>query len=254
MTICDEAIISPVKDHKSPELGPLALMVATQNDLDGVFRQLKLGRERRERLLMGKLFVANDKRGAFSVTGPMIGAPYAVMVLETLIAWGAKKIIFYGWCGAVSHQVKIGDIIVPNAAMIDEGTSKHYLDDDCMITKPSEDLLSKTKSILKANDLVYREGKVWSTDAIFRETARKATYYQQQGVLGVEMEMSALFAVAQYRGVDLGGILVVSDDISALKWQPGFKSSQFAESRKHVNGIFRQLFRALSDCEPLYGK
>jgi len=47
------------------------------------------------------------------VVGPFVGAPYAAMLLETLIAWDVEKIIFFGWCGAISHDVKIGDIIIP---------------------------------------------------------------------------------------------------------------------------------------------
>ena len=70
--------------------------------------------------------IFTDMVGNFSITGPFIGAPYAAMLLETLIAWGARRIIFLGWCGAVAEEVKIGDIILPTAALIDEGTSGHY--------------------------------------------------------------------------------------------------------------------------------
>ena len=176
----------------------------------------------------------------------MIGAPYAVMLLETLIAWGTQKIIFFGWCGAVSPKVKIGDIIVPAAAMVDEGTSRHYggrwsasrgriadnHDESRSFSKPSELIVEKICSVLRENDVAFHEGAVWSTDAIYRETQEKVTYFQSKGVLAVEMEISALFSVGSYRDIDVGAILVVSDDLTTLKWKPGFKDKGFKQSRK----------------------
>jgi uridine phosphorylase len=77
----------------------------------------------------------------------------------------------------------------------------------------------------------FQEGPVWSTDAIFRETRDKVRHYQDQGVLAVEMELSALFTVGKYRGVEVGGILVVSDELTTLTWRPGFKDERFEKGR-----------------------
>lgn len=77
-------------------------------------------------------------------------------------------------------------------------------------------------------------GRVWSIDAPYRETVRKVLRYQREGILGVDMETSALFTVARYRGIDLAAVLVVSDDLSTLRWVHGFKDPKFLESRKRV--------------------
>ena len=239
-------IVSPVKGKHRPDLGPLAVMVASQSDLDSLSGLMGLKESDSQRLFISRLY---RERGAetdgFSIIGPFIGAPYAVMVLETLIAWGVRKIIFFGWCGAVSPKVKVGDIVLPDAAWVDEGTSRHYGMNDNSLTTPSSYLLKKTKEILDDSGHDYQEGAVWSTDAIYRETPEKVVYYQQKGVLAVEMELSALFSVGRYRQVDVAGLLVVSDEVSALRWRPGFGDIEFKKSRKNVNNIIGRLCQSL---------
>jgi len=245
MTNNYDAIINPVQAKGSPELGPIAVMAASQNDMNVLRRQLDLSRESAQNIFMSRLFVGNGPRNRLSLTGPMIGAPYATMILETLIAWGARKIIFFGWCGAVSPKVRIGDIIVPTAAMIDEGTSRHYGVDDNVRPAPSEDLLQKTKTTLRDQGLCFHEGIVWSTDAIYRETPERVAYFQGKDVLAVEMEMSAIFSVGRYRQVDVSGILVVSDEVSSFQWRPGFKDSDFKQARQQAANVICRLIQTL---------
>jgi uridine phosphorylase len=77
-------------------------------------------------------------------------------------------------------------------------------------------------------------GTVWSTDAPFRETVGKVGAYQAAGVLAVDMETSALFAVARFRGIRLASLLVVSDELSSLSWRPGFKDPRFQAIRSRA--------------------
>ena len=221
------------------------VMAATRNDLDILRRKLGLGKVRAGNLFMSKLFVGSGSREGVSLTGPMVGAPYAAMVLETLIAGGAQKIIFFGWCGAVSRSVKIGDIVVPASAIIDEGTSNHYQLDDDLIAKPSASLLQLSKSVLKEKDLSFHEGVVWTTDAIFRETRERVENFQRQHVLAVDMETSALFSVGIFRKVDVAALMVVSDELSTFSWEPGFCSERFRKSLDDVAEAISLLSRHL---------
>jgi len=75
------------------------------------------------------------------------------------------------------------------------------------------------------------DGPVWSTDAIYRETPQQVRRYRDLGCLAVEMELSALFSVAAFRQAALAGVLVVSDDLSSLRWKPGFRQPAFREGR-----------------------
>ena len=65
-------------------------------------------------------------------------------------------------------------------------------------------------------------GPSWTTDAPYRETASEVREYQKEGVLAVEMEAAALFAVAEYRGAEMGVVLAISDSLADLKWDPMF--------------------------------
>ncbi|MBU0986581.1 MAG: nucleoside phosphorylase [Proteobacteria bacterium] len=241
----DESIVKPGRSKIASDLGPVAVMVSSKDDLFLLCSRLQLDKNKFKNIFTSRLYITGADQPGLAVVGPVIGAPYAVILLENLIAWGASKIIFFGWCGTISPTVKIGDIIVPNGAIIDEGTSRHYLIDDDKPVRPSHRLLEKTRQTLEKAGLDFHEGLVWSTDAIYRETRPKVEGFQKQKALAVEMELSALFTVARYRGIEAAAILVVSDDVSTFTWRPGFKASGFIESRKAVAEVIGALCSSL---------
>lgn len=73
---------------------------------------------------------------------------------------------------------------------------------------------------------------IWTTDASFRETEDKVREYSSRGILGVEMEASALMSVAKFRDVDLAVALAVSDELYKEKWNPGFGSRKLKQTEK----------------------
>jgi uridine phosphorylase len=217
-------------------------MVSTRVDLKAIREQVPLGESARSPL-MSHLYLAGDGNAPTSVTGPMMGAPYAVALMETLVAWGARTLLFFGWCGTVSPEVKIGDIIVPTGAIIDEGTSLHYGGRLGETAPASPEASKQIKQALSSRGLSFREGPVWSIDAPFRETPEKVAGARDLGALAVEMETSALFTVGRYRDVSVGAILVVSDDLATLTWKPGFKHKPFRAARRAVSECFAGLCR-----------
>ena len=229
----EEAIINPVKTRNAPELGPTALLAATKLDLHAARRRLGINREDFRRIYLSRLYQEANQGQGFALAGPVTGAPYAVMVLETLVAWGARHIVFLGWCGAISKRLKIGDLILASGAIIGEGTSPYYRDpaEPASVAQPSATLVNKIRHWLSDLQWPHHEGVVWSTDALYRETRQQVRKLYRQGVLAVEMELSALFSVGRFRGVQVAGVLVVSDLLSSLEWQPGFKSEQFKKGR-----------------------
>ena len=230
----NEAIVNPVRGNNPPDPGFLSLLISTTGDIDRLCGVLGINKTQFRSLFISRLYPSGSSGLAVSLTGPIVGAPYAVMILETLIAWGTQGVLFYGWCGAVSPDVKIGDIIIPTGAFIDEGTSKHYFEGHRTSSHPSSELTAYIRSVLVRNNIAFKEGDIWSTDAIFRETKDKVRHHQHHGVLAVEMELSALFSVAEYRQVEIAGILVVSDDLSTLKWRPGFREASFRQARDQM--------------------
>ena len=176
------------------------------------------------------------QEGEKFICGPAIGAPMAALTLEKLIALGAKKIILFGWCGALSKELHVGDILVPHMALSGEGTSAYYALPDSQ-AGPDELLRSKITTLLSNNGMEVRDGCVWSTDAVYREKRSFLNIlHKEQGVDAIDMEFSALCSVARFRDVSFAAVLVVSDEIWGGSWRPGFSSKLFkkrtAEARQ----------------------
>jgi uridine phosphorylase len=227
----DESLIQPRKRRNDPAVGPDALLVLTPDDLDHL---VKLHHERELACYdMGffKLYQTRaDERRELTFCGPFIGAPQAVLGMEKLIALGAKDLWALGWCGSLQPDLRIGHLVIPTSAISEEGTSPHY---PVRENKPyTNQVLNQTlEAALRSKGQSYRVGEVWTTDAPYRETRTKVKAYQEQNVLAVEMEMSALMTVAIYRSVRLAALLVVSDELSGLQWHAGFRDPGFHANR-----------------------
>lgn len=142
---------------------------------------------------------------------PAYGAPAAVCCLETAIALGCKRLLVFGQCGGVGRGVEVGDLVLPAEVTREEGTSFHYVADP-KNAYPDEGLLAALRAFLQRLDgPTVHEGKTISTDAPFRQTLRKERRWRDEGILGVDMEMSALLTVARYHGIPAVGLLIVSD-------------------------------------------
>lgn len=227
----EPAIVRPVKGKQSPDVGRISVLAATQPDIKELRTRASLTDPMSRNLFTAKLYMGAETGGRFSLAGPFVGAPYGVMILETLIEWGARRFIFWGWCGAVNKHVQVGDIVIPTGAIIDEGTSRHYQKNEEGISRPSPAMVHAIRAALCDAEPQVHEGLIWTTDAVFRETRDKVLFHQSKGAVAVEMELSALFTVAAFHQVDIGGILVVSDELSELTWKPGFKNERFKMGR-----------------------
>lgn len=148
---------------------------------------------------------------------PYVGAPMAVAFLEIAIALGCRKFIICGSAGVLSREIPVGRFIVPNAAVRDEGTSYHYIA-PAREVEADPAVIKVITSTLDAHGESYSVGKVWSIDALFRETRVKVQRRIREGCLAVDMEAAALFAVAQFREVKLGYLLFGGDDVSGDDW------------------------------------
>ena len=152
--------------------------------------------------------------GFVKMTG--IGAPNAATILEELIALGGKEFINAGTAGGLHSE----GIFLCEKALRDEGTSYHYLPHGDFVF-PDKKLTEKLGNCLSKNDLEFFKGATWTIDAPYRETKAEVEKYSKQGIKTVEMEASALFAVAHYRKVKIASAFVVSD-LLGKKWLPKF--------------------------------
>jgi uridine phosphorylase len=151
------------------------------------------------------------------VAHPGIGAPMAAATLEELIALGYRKFIVCGGAGVLDGALRVGRVLVPVAAVRDEGTSYHYLPPS-RETYPAPEAVRAIETVLHAHGVDYVAVKTWTTDAYYRETAAKVRRRRAQGCRCVEMEAAALFAVAEFRAAPLGQLLYAGDDVSGSEW------------------------------------
>ncbi len=239
----DDAIVRPVRTKNTPAMGPLVLLAATGPDVQILRRELDLTYSRP--LYMSRLYYKPADLTQPAVVGPIIGAPYAVMLLEILRAWGVQKAFFVGWCGSIDPGIRIGDIIVPSGAWIDEGTSVHYGQSAGGPVLPDKALSETIQNGLDQRRTAYSRGLIWTTDAIFRETRTQIHRFQQLSALAVEMEFSALLSAAAFYGFPLAGILTVSDELFTFQWRPGFKNELFNQSRLEACTLLIELSKKM---------
>ena len=127
-----------------------------------------------------------------------IGAPMIVGQLEELVARGFKNFIILGSCGVLDRSIEADKIILPAAALRDEGTSYHYAPSGDEVAY-NESLLIKLEAIFDKHNIEHIRTKSWTTDAFYRETPDKVKRRLTAGAQVVDMEASAIMAWSQFR-------------------------------------------------------
>ncbi|PSW07527.1 nucleoside phosphorylase [Photobacterium lipolyticum] len=136
-----------------------------------------------------------------------IGSPSALIALEELYQCGAKKIIRVGSSGALQANIALGDLIIAEAAVRDEGGSTCYV--PAAFPAYSEfELINGLQRFCVDNKYPYHQGVVRSHDSFYTDDEEKlCQYWHKKGVLGADMETSALLTVGRLRGLKVASIL-----------------------------------------------
>jgi uridine phosphorylase len=157
----------------------------------------------------------NHSRGLWGYTGkaadgePLtiqstgIGGPSAAIVVEELIALGARRLVRIGTCGALADGLALGDLVAAESVLPGDGTST-ALGANGSLT-PAEGLLARLvgagarPAVVVSSDLFYdpREGRVGE--------------WVKRGAVAVEMEAATILCVAARRGVEAACVLGVAD-------------------------------------------
>lgn len=147
-----------------------------------------------------------------------VGAPACVAGFEEIIAMGAKKFVLFGSCGVLDDEKVTGRIIIPVAALRDEGTSYHYLASAPEI-EAAPASIQAVEHVLASLGYSYIKGKTWTSDGIYRETKAAIQERRQEGCLAVEMECASMLAVAKYRNIPFIQFLYGADSLSKDTWE-----------------------------------
>jgi uridine phosphorylase len=161
-----------------------------------------------------------------AVVGPVYFGPRAAIVLETLQFFGVKRVICVSCGGAISPDLSPGDIVVGDSALREDGTSAHYVGGGNVVDG-SVDVCNALDTRLRSLTGKSTRGMLWTTDASYRETISKVKRYSDAGLLMVEMELAAVYAVAASCGLEAGWIGVVSDCLHKECWQSHFHGDTF---------------------------
>lgn len=154
-----------------------------------------------------------------SVTSTGIGGPSAAIAMEELTKIGAHTFIRVGTCGGMQKNIKSGDIVIANAAIRAEGTSKEYAPIEFPAVSTFE-ITSALKNASNKLDLTSHVGVVQCKDSFYGqhepdkmpisyELENKWNAWLKMGTLASEMESAALFTVANYLGVKAGSCFLV---------------------------------------------
>jgi len=146
-----------------------------------------------------------------------VGCPACGGNLDEFHAMGIRKVLFCGGGGVLDGNISVGQLLLVEGAIRDEGFSYQYIPASRVIyTDPA--VCAKIRDYLEKRNIPYLHGLTWTTDAIFRETPERIRQRKAEGAKIVEMEQAGCIAVAQFRGFDYGALIYGGDDVSGETW------------------------------------
>jgi AMP nucleosidase len=164
-----------------------------------------------------------------------MGSAMAATIMDLLIAIRPKAVLFLGKCGGLKRKTKLGDLILPIAAIRGEGTSNEYLPQE-IPALPSFQLQRAVSSMIKKHACDYWTGTVYSTNRrVWEHDKQFKSYLRMARAMAVDMETATLFTVGFKNGIPRGALLLVSDNPMIPH---GVKTS---ESDKKVSEKFLKL-------------
>jgi len=168
--------------------------------------------EFRSMMKMYPVYKTTKSGQEIALCAAMLGAPAATAILDWLIAHGVGEIMAIGGCGTLA-DIPENEMLIPTAAIRDEGTSYHYLPPAREITLDPQ-AANAAKQALDGLGIRSEFVKTWTTDAIYRETKDMVNFRKSEGCAVVEMECAAMAACAEFRGAAFGQILFTQDSLA----------------------------------------
>jgi AMP nucleosidase len=140
-----------------------------------------------------------------------MGSPNAATVLDLLSAIHPKGALFLGKCGGLKKKNKLGDLILPIAAIRSDGTSNDYLPPE-VPALPSFNLQRAVSHIIRNKGLDYWTGVVFTTNKrVWEYDARFKKYLTKTRAMAIDMETATIFTVGFDNQIPVGALLLVSD-------------------------------------------
>jgi uridine phosphorylase len=207
----------PVHIHPTAPLAPRALLPGDPG------RALALAQ-----LVLSEPKMFNHNRGLWGYTGAAadgelltiqstgIGGPSAAIVLEELCDLGLERAIRVGTCGALDGDLRLGDLVIADAAIASDGASRALGAGDRVAADPGlVAALQAAAADGAADGARARSGLIATSDLFYERERGRSRTWRAAGALGVEMEAATLLRVGELRGVAVGCLLAVTDVFDA---------------------------------------
>ena len=139
-------------------------------------------------------------------------SPDTAITTELLCNAKVPCLLRIGSCGALREDIKIGDLVVAEGALRGDGVTPYYVDKD-FEAKTDPKMTAEISKIAEAGGNTVHKGKVWTTDAILRETKEYVGNAIDQGAIAVDMVSATFMTIAQLYKIPAAVIMAVSDNI-----------------------------------------
>ncbi len=162
------------------------------------------------------LHVFEHEGSTVGVVGCAVGAPFAVLVAEELFASGCQLLISVTSAGQLLEVQQPPYFVLIESALRDEGTSYHYLPPATYSTAP-QSMIALLDGAFADSGVDVVRGAGWTTDAPFRETEEAIETMRKRGLLAVEMEAAALYALAWRNDLPIVCFAHVTNQMGAVE-------------------------------------
>lgn len=150
---------------------------------------------------------------------------------ELLCAAGVQSLIRVGSCGSLQDRIKIGDVVIATGAIRGDGASAYYVAKD-FVTLSHSKIVGALSRAAESLGVKAHSGRVFTTDALFRETPELLEELEQQNTAAIDMVTATFLTIAQVRGTAAGAVLAVSDE--CLNGKMGFRDESFRQAEEKV--------------------
>jgi len=149
--------------------------------------------------------------GGITIINFGMGSPTAATIMDLLTAISPKAVLFLGKCGGLKKRNKLGDLILPIAAIRGEGTSNDYFPAE-VPALPAFALQKAISTTIRDNEVDYWTGTVYTTNRrVWEHDEDFKAYLQKVRAYAIDMETATIFSVGFYNKIPTGALLLVSD-------------------------------------------
>jgi len=224
------------------DIGKYAIVPGPKERLDGFLKSIE--NPIKNFSFMEYTMYTGDYEGTkiTSINGGRFSADTAITT-EILCSAQAQTMIRIGSCGALSEDIKIGDLIVIDSALRGDGVTPYYVDDPAFQPESDKTLTDALYESAKTSGFNVHRGKTWSTDAILRETREHVGKAVDQGAIAVDMVTSVFLTLCQLHKIPATAIMAVSDHI--ITGEMGFMDTNYYMAEHAMIGITLDLIKKL---------